>query len=96
MKGRDTFHLIEKPLRDIVRALDTVVEIQEYPVKAAEKQLRRRSIGVGVTNFAYWMAKNGLKYEDEEALPLIDELFEHFQYYLIKASMELAKARGAC
>ena len=96
LKGRDTFHLIEKPLRDIVRALDTVVEIQEYPVKAAEKQLKRRSIGVGVTNFAYWMAKNGLKYEDEEALPLIDELFEHFQYYLIKASMELAKERGAC
>ncbi len=96
LKGRDTFHLIEKPLRDIVRALDTVVEIQEYPVKAAEKQLKRRSIGVGVTNFAYWMAKNGLKYEDEEALPLIDELFEHFQYYLIKASMELAKERGVC
>jgi ribonucleoside-diphosphate reductase alpha chain len=96
LKGRDTFHLMEKPLRDIVRALDTVIEIQEYPVKAAEKQLKRRSIGVGVTNFAYWMAKNGLKYEDEEALPLIDELFEHFQYYLIKASMELAKERGAC
>jgi ribonucleoside-diphosphate reductase alpha chain len=96
LKGRDTFHLMEKPLKDIVRALDTVIEIQEYPVKAAEKQLKRRSIGVGVTNFAYWMAKNGLKYEDEEALPLIDELFEHFQYYLIKASMELAKERGAC
>jgi ribonucleoside-diphosphate reductase alpha chain len=96
LKGRETFHLMEKPLRDIVRALDTVIEIQEYPVKAAEKQLKRRSIGVGVTNFAYWMAKNGLKYEDEKSLVLIDELFEHFQYYLIKASMELAKERGAC
>ena len=96
LKGRETFHLMEKPLRDIVRALDTVIDIQEYPVKAAEKQLKRRSIGVGVTNFAYWMAKNGLSYEDEKALPLIDELFEHFQYYLIKASMELAKERGAC
>jgi ribonucleoside-diphosphate reductase alpha chain len=87
---------MEKPLRNIVRALDTVIEIQEYPVKAAEKQLKRRSVGVGVTNFAYWMAKNGLKYEDEKSLILIDELFEHFQYYLIKASMELAKERGAC
>ena len=96
LKGKETFHLMEKPLRDIVRALDTVIDIQEYPVKAAEKQLKRRSIGVGVTNFAYWMAKNGLSYEDEKALPLIDELFEHFQYYLIKASMELAKERGAC
>lgn len=96
LKGRDTFKLMEKPLRDIVRALDTVIDIQEYPVKSAEKQLKRRSIGVGVTNFAYWMAKNGLKYEDDEALVLIDELFEHFQYYLIKASMELAKERGAC
>jgi ribonucleoside-diphosphate reductase alpha chain len=96
LKGKDTFHLMEKPLRDIVRALDTVIDIQEYPVKAAEKQLKRRSIGVGVTNFAYWMAKNGFKYADDEALPLIDELFEHFQFYLIKASMELAKERGAC
>jgi ribonucleoside-diphosphate reductase alpha chain len=96
LKGRDTFYLMEKPLKDIVRALDTVIDIQEYPVKAAEKQLKRRSIGVGVTNFAYWMAKNGLKYNDNEALLLIDELFEHFQYYLIKSSMELAKERGAC
>ena len=96
LRGRDTFHLMEKPLKDIVRALDIVIDVQEYPVKASEKQLKRRSIGVGVTNFAYWMAKNGLKYEDEEALPLIDELFEHFQYYLVKASMELAKERGTC
>ncbi len=96
LKGSDTFYLMEKPLKDIVRALDTVIDIQEYPVKAAEKQLKRRSIGVGVTNFAYWMAKNNFTYDDDNALPLIDELFEHFQFYLIKASMELAKERGAC
>lgn len=96
LKGADTFYLMEKPLKDIVKALDTVLDIQDYPVKAAEKQLKRRSIGVGVTNFAYWMAKNSLSYEDKNALPLIDELFEHFQFYLIKASMELAKEKGAC
>ncbi len=94
--GVDTFYKLEKPLRMLVRGLDVLMDVQDYPVKASEKQKGRRSIGIGVTNFAYWLAKNGLKYEDAETLPLVDELFEHIQFYLIKASMELAKEKGAC
>lgn len=94
--GRDTFHKLEKPCKYLVRGLDKIMDIQDYPVKASEKQKGRRSIGIGVTNFAYFLAKNNLKYTDEAALPLVDELFEHIQYYLIKASMELAKENGPC
>lgn len=79
-----------------VRALDYVIEKQDYPINAAKKMLKRRSIGVGVTNFAYWLVKNGLNYESKESLSKIDELFEHIQYYLIKASVQLAKEEGAC
>jgi ribonucleoside-diphosphate reductase alpha chain len=57
---------------------------------------KRRSIGVGVTNFAYWMVKNGLSYDNPDSLNKIDELFEHIQFNLIKASMELAKEEGPC
>jgi ribonucleoside-diphosphate reductase alpha chain len=80
----------------IVRILDFVVEFQDYPVAAALKMKKRRSLGVGVTNFAYWLAKNDLKYSDNSALEKVDELFENIQYSLLKASNKLAKEKGAC
>ena len=80
----------------IVRLLDFVIEHQDYPVNASKKMLKRRSIGVGVTNFAYWLAKQDLKYTDDEALPKVDELFEHLQYSLLLASNKLAKEFGQC
>jgi len=80
----------------IVRIIDFVIDIQDYPVEAAKKMLKRRSIGVGVTNFAYWLAKNNLNYTDVKSLVEIDRLFEHFQYYLLKASNKLAQEFGKC
>jgi ribonucleoside-diphosphate reductase alpha chain len=80
----------------IVRILEYVVENQDYPINAAKKMLKRRSIGVGVTNFAYWLAKQGIKYSDSEALFYVDELFEHIQYSLLKASNKLAQEFGQC
>jgi ribonucleoside-diphosphate reductase alpha chain len=80
----------------IVRILDFVIENQDYPVNASRKMLKRRSLGVGVTNFAYWLAKQGLKYTDAEALEKVDELFEHFQYSLLLASNKLAQEFGQC
>ena len=87
---------LEIPCNHAVRTLDQIIEIQDYIVNAAEKMKKRRSIGVGVTNLAYWLAKQGLTYDDPNTLDKIDELFEHIQYYLIKASVELAKEKGAC
>lgn len=96
IKGSDTFHLLEKPIEMLVRSLNKVISIQDYPVIHAKHQLKRRNIGIGVTNFAYWMAKNGLSYLDDSSLVMIDELFEHIQFYLIKASNKIAKESGAC
>lgn len=80
----------------VIRIVDFVIEIQDYPVEAAKKMLKRRSIGIGVTNFAYWLAKNNLNYTDEKSLFEIDRLFEHVQFYLLKASNKLAKEFGKC
>lgn len=80
----------------LVRLLDFTIEHQDYPVNAAKKMLKRRSLGIGVTNFAYWMAKNNLKYTDNNALPQIDELFEDIQYSLLLASNKLAQEFGKC
>jgi ribonucleoside-diphosphate reductase alpha chain len=87
---------LEVICENIVRGLDFVIEHQDYPVHAAKKMLKRRSIGVGITNLAYYLAKKDVKYDDVAALTIVDELMEHVQYYLIKASVKLAKEYGAC
>jgi len=87
---------LEKLSRHMVYVLNLVIDDQEYIVKAAEKMLKRRSIGVGVTNFAYWLAKNSLDYSSDESMVRIHELFENVQFYLLKASMEQAKEYGKC
>jgi ribonucleoside-diphosphate reductase alpha chain len=85
----------EKIMDISVRVLDFIIENQDYPVKAALKMLKRRSLGIGITNFAYWLAKNNVNYDTPESLPLVDELMEYMQYYGIKASVNLAKEYGA-
>jgi len=80
-----------------VRALDELIDYQEYPVKAAEIATKaRRSLGVGFIGLAHYFAKNGVSYEDKEALQLTHDLSEAFQYYLLKASAILAGEKGAC
>ena len=88
---------IEEPAELIVRALDALLDYQDYPVKAAENgSMRRRTLGVGVINYAYYLAKNGARYSDDSALGLTHQTFEALQFYLLKASNKLAKEQGAC
>lgn len=88
---------IEEPAELIVRALDALLDYQDYPVAAAKRgSINRRTLGVGVINFAYYLAKNGTRYSDAAALGLTHRTFEALQYYLLKASNKLAKEYGAC
>lgn len=80
----------------IIRALDNLLDYQDYPVAHALKAKQRRSLGVGITNYAYYLAKNFVRYSDGSANELTHEMMEALQYYLLKASMKLAKERGAC
>ncbi|WP_018986433.1 class 1a ribonucleoside-diphosphate reductase subunit alpha [Methylophilus methylotrophus] len=81
----------------VVRALDALLEYQDYPVKAALNATnKRRSLGVGVINYAYYLAKNGTSYTDDAALGLTHRTFEAIQYYLLKASVQLAREFGPC
>lgn len=80
-----------------VRALDALLDYQGYPVEAARTStMGRRSLGIGVINYAYYLAKNGVRYSDGSALGLTHRTFEAIQYYLLKASVNLAKEYGAC
>jgi ribonucleoside-diphosphate reductase alpha chain len=80
-----------------VRSLDELIDFQGYPVKAAELATRaRRSLGVGYIGLAHFLAKHGVKYEDPASWNLVHDLTEAFQYYLIQATVDLAKEKGAC
>ena len=79
------------------RALDALLDYQNYPIKAAEMAtINRRTLGIGVINYAYYLAKNNVKYSDGSAIALTHRTFEAIQYYVLKASVKLAQEMGAC
>ena len=81
----------------VVRALDSLLTYQDSPVAAAKRaSLSRRTLGVGVINYAYYLAKNGVKYSDGSANGLTHRAFEAIQYWLLRASNKLAQEQGAC
>ena len=80
-----------------VRGLEELIDYQNYPVKAAEvSTINRRSLGIGYIGLAHYLAKHGEHYDDPGAWKLVHDLTEAFQYYLLKASNQLAKEKGAC
>jgi ribonucleoside-diphosphate reductase alpha chain len=83
--------------RLLVYALDALIDYQNYPIYEAEQSTKkRRALGIGVINFANFLAKRNLKISSAESFKATHELFEMFQYYCIDASVELAKIKGAC
>lgn len=89
----------KKPCELAVRALDELLDYQEYPLEAARRStMNRRPLGIGIINLAYWLAKNDMTYSniDEAGLQKIHEYTEAWSYYLIKASADLATERGQC
>jgi ribonucleoside-diphosphate reductase alpha chain len=80
-----------------VRALEQIIDYQDYPVKAAEVSTKkRRSLGIGYIGLAHYLAKNGVKYSDPKAWELVDRLSEAFQYHLLRASCDIAIEKGKC
>ena len=81
----------------VVRALDEIIDYQDYPVKAAELSTKaRRSLGIGYIGLAHYLAKMDLKYHNKGAWDAVDRLSEAFQFNLLRASNNLAKEKGKC
>jgi len=80
-----------------VRSLDEIIDHQKYPVMAAEISTKaRRSLGIGYIGLAHYLAKQGYSYEQKLGWRQVDKLTEAFQFYLLKASNDLAKEKGPC
>ena len=80
-----------------IRSLEELIDYQNYPVKAAENfTKRRRSLGIGYIGLAHYLAKLGFNYDSQEAWDAVHGLSESFQYYLLKASNQIAKEKGHC
>jgi len=80
-----------------VRGLEELIDYQGYPVAAAERSTKeRRSLGVGFIGLAHYLAKQGFKYGDPDALKEVHNITEAFQYYLLRSSNSIAKEKGAC
>ncbi len=93
----ESFDELEDITDIIVRSLDSLLDYQDYPLKSAEiASNNRRTLGIGVTNLAYYLAKNGAKYSDGSGNDLIHKTFEALQYYSLKTSNEIAKEFGPC
>ena len=93
----DSLDELEEITEIIVRSLDSLLDYQDYPLKSAEiASNNRRTLGIGVTNLAYYLAKNDAKYSDGSGNDLIHKTFEALQYYSLKASNKLAEELGPC
>jgi len=88
---------IESACSIAVKVLESIIDYQDYPVKAGENfTKKRRSLGIGITNLAGFLAKNKLFYDNKEALPLVHETMEKIQWHLINESCKLAEEKGQC
>ena len=65
---------------------------QKHPTPQANAFVKHyRDIGIGLSNHAYWLAKQGLRYGQPAALEAHNEWMEHFSFGLYSASLALAK-----
>ncbi len=96
MTPEERYESLLKTARVAVRSLDNLLDYQGYPVKAAEKNKLRRTLGIGVIDYAHYLASKGMKYSDGSANNETHELFEQIQHALLYASCILAKEKGAC
>ncbi|UPW38371.1 aerobic ribonucleoside diphosphate reductase large subunit [Escherichia phage vB_EcoS_ESCO30] len=87
----------EKTCYILLKFVDTIIEIQDYPFPTMEYTAKkRRNVGIGLMNAAGAMAAEGLAYEGIEARNWIHREAEKLSYFLHKASVRLAKEQGAC
>lgn len=87
---------MQRTIETAVRALDNVIDLNFYPLEYAKlTNYKYRSIGLGVSGYHHMLAKRNIKWESEEHLKFVNEVFERINFAAIKADNALAIERGA-
>ena len=93
----DTIEELDDLTDIMVRFLDNLIDVQEYPMDATEWPTKGyRFLGIGISDFAHFLSKNEATLGTTKALKLSHQWAERFQYGLIKSSINLAKEKGPC
>ena len=80
----------------LMRMLDNVIDINFYPVPAAERaNMRHRPVGLGVMGLQDALYMKRIPFDTLEAVDFNDEILEAIAYYAYSASAKLAEERGA-
>lgn len=92
----DDSEALRQKVATVVRALDNVIDLNLYPVPYAQiTNHRYRSIGLGVSGYHHALALRGIRWESEEHLQFVDQLFEQINFAAIEASNQLAREKGS-
>jgi ribonucleoside-diphosphate reductase alpha chain len=87
---------MEKRMELLVRFTNEILDYQDYQAPQARRAtMTYRPLGIGIINYAYFLAKNGVKYYDQESYDITHRLAEQMYYYSLKASNKLAQERGS-
>lgn len=88
---------MRRACRILHRSLNNILDYQDFlSIQSKLSNDEIRAIGIGVTNLAYWHAKRGMQYGENDSLSEVKTWMEHQAYYLTESSVELAKERGKC
>ena len=95
-KGELDYKLLSNTIKNQMRMLDNVIDLNFYPTEEAKKSnLSHRPVGAGSMGWHDVFHSYKLDYSSDEAVKLADELYEFISYHCILNSSKLAKERGA-
>jgi ribonucleoside-diphosphate reductase alpha chain len=88
---------MRRACRILQRSLCNILDYQDFlSIQSKLSNDEISPLGIGVTNLAYWHAKRGLQYGNDDSLKEVKTWIEHQAFYLTEATVELARERGAC
>ncbi|WP_027636187.1 ribonucleoside-diphosphate reductase subunit alpha [Clostridium butyricum] len=87
---------VEYVVETQIRAMDNVIDLNYYSVPFAEVTNKKyRAIGLGTSGYHHMLANNRIHWTEEKHKDFADEVYERINYYAVKASMKIAKEKGA-
>ncbi|MEH7522284.1 ribonucleoside-diphosphate reductase subunit alpha [Bacillus sp. JJ1503] len=88
--------VLERLIQIQMRMLDNTIDINQISVGQAKwTNQKYRAVGLGTFGWHHLLAIKGMHWESDEAVNYANDLYEDIAYFTIRASMELAKEKGA-